>query len=450
MDNPSIANSSKKHHAGFIKLIGSPNVDKNTLINQLFGEKTPNTTSEMQTKSPRAMGIINGDNFQIVYSDLPDVLAPADKMQKKLIGQVEDLLQNDDIILYFIDCGETCIDAQLAKSLKGLGIPIVLVIDQIDKYTEEQVAEARARWSKIFPEADIFTVSSLTGQNIDGLRERIIALLPESPSYIPKNNSEHSTRYFIAELIREQIRLQYKKEIADSVKVVLDNYSKEEGKDLTQIKATIYVEWDTQRSIIIGSSGSAIMKLGSNTRVAVGDFLQGPCYLELNLKPLKAMRQCNDECDSSINDIIKVYYERYEFHCYKDGVCKAMWRHYSKSVDEKSEFVEAEELDLSEYDEVRVIHTYGDCYYEYSQATDIIKMGKIIVNLPSEETIEMSYVLEESVKEIEDDMNHDGGDWDATDVDIYLKEGHTTMSEEPIDEDYETEIDGVYETDILD
>lgn len=450
MDNSFITYNYKNHRAGFVKIIGSPNVDKNTLMNQLFGGKAPNTTSEAQTKSPRAMGIINGDNFQIIYSDLPDVLAPADKMQKKMIGQVVDLLQNDDIILYLIDCSETCNNAQLAKSLKGLGIPIVLVIDQIDKYTEEQVAEARARWSNIFPEADLFAVSSLTGQNIDGLRERIIALLPESPSFIPKNNSEHSTRYFIAELIREQIRLQYKKEIADSVKVVLDNYSKEEGKDLTQIKATIYVEWDTQKSIIIGNRGSAILKLGSNTRSSIENFLQETCMLELNVKPLKAMRQSNDECDSSINDIIKVYYERYVFHCYKDGVCKAMWRHYSKGVDEKSEFVESKKLDLSEYDEVRVIHTYGDCYYEYIQATDIIKMGKIIVNLPSEETIEMSYVLEESVKEIEDDMNHDGGDWDATDVDIYLKEGHTTMSEEPIDEDYETEIDGVYETDILD
>ncbi len=288
MDNPSIANSSKKHHAGFIKLIGSPNVDKNTLINQLFGEKTPNTTSEMQTKSPRAMGVINGDNFQIVYSDLPDVLAPADKLQKKLIGQVVDLLQNDDIILYLIDCGETCNNAQLAKSLKGLGIPILLVIDQIDKYTEEQVAETRTRWNKIFPEADLFAVSSLTGQNINGLRERIIALLPESPSYIPKNDAERSTRFFMTELIREQIRLQYKKEIADSISIMLDKYCKEAGKDLTQIAATIYVAWDTQKSIIIGSKGSAILKLGTNTRVAIEDFLQGPCYLELNIKALKS------------------------------------------------------------------------------------------------------------------------------------------------------------------
>ena len=277
------------HRAGFVNLIGNPNVGKSTLMNQLVGEKISIMTSKAQTTRHRIKGIVNGDDFQIVYSDLPGVLDPAYMMQKMMMRFVVDSLQDADIILYLIECGETRYNEELVEKIKNLGTPIVLVLNKIDRYTEAQVEEARSYWTNIFPDADVFAISALRGQNIDALRERIVALLPECPPYFPKDAlTDRPMRFFVSELIREQILLQYKKEIPYSVEVVVDSYKEEE--DIIRIGAILYVERTTQKAIIIGSKGSAIKKLGTDARASIEDFLQKHVYLDLSVKVLKDWR----------------------------------------------------------------------------------------------------------------------------------------------------------------
>ena len=277
------------HRAGFVNLIGNPNVGKSTLMNQLVGEKISIMTSKAQTTRHRIKGIVNGDNFQIVYSDLPGVLDPAYMMQKMMMKFVVDSLQDADIILYLVECGETKYNAELVEKIKLLGRPIVLIINKIDKFSTEQVEESKAHWQEIFPDADVFSISALKGLNIDALRERIVSLLPICPPYFPKDAlTDRPMRFFVSELIREQILLQYKKEIPYSVEVVVDSYKEDEN--LIRIGATLYVERDTQKAIIIGSKGSAIKKLGTDARTSIEDFLQKHVFLDLSVKVLKDWR----------------------------------------------------------------------------------------------------------------------------------------------------------------
>ena len=277
------------HRAGFVNLIGNPNVGKSTLMNQLVGEKISIMTSKAQTTRHRIKGIVNGDNFQIVYSDLPGVLDPAYMMQKMMMKFVVDSLQDADIILYLVECGETKYNAELVEKIKLLGRPIVLIINKIDKFSTEQVEESQAHWQEIFPDADVFAISALKGLNIDALRERIVSLLPLCPPYFPKDAlTDRPMRFFVSELIREQILLQYKKEIPYSVEVVVDSYKEDEN--LIRIGATLYVERDTQKAIIIGSKGSAIKKLGTDARTSIEDFLQKHVFLDLSVKVLKDWR----------------------------------------------------------------------------------------------------------------------------------------------------------------
>ena len=217
------------------------------------------------------------------------MLDPAYMMQKMMMNFVVDSLQDADIILYLIECGETRYNEELVEKIKNLGTPIVLVLNKIDRYTEAQVEEARSYWTNIFPDADVFAISALKGLNIDALRDRIVALLPECPPYFPKDAlTDRPMRFFVSELIREQILLQYKKEIPYSVEVVVDSYKEEE--DIIRIGATLFVERTTQKAIIIGSKGSAIKKLGTEARASIEDFLQKHVYLDLSVKVLKDWR----------------------------------------------------------------------------------------------------------------------------------------------------------------
>ncbi len=277
------------HRAGFVNIIGNPNVGKSTLMNQLVGEKISIMTSKAQTTRHRIKGIVNGDDYQIVYSDLPGVLDPAYMMQKMMMRFVTDSLQDADIILYMVECGETRYNPELVEKIKSLGRPIVLTVNKTDKYSVEQVEEAKLFWKQLFPDADVLAVSALQGTGVETLRERIIALLPICPPYFPKDAlTDRPMRFFVSELIREQILLQYKKEIPYSVEVVVDSYKEEE--DIIRIGAILYVERDTQKAIIIGSKGSAIKKLGSDARLSIEDFLQKHVYLDLSVKVLKDWR----------------------------------------------------------------------------------------------------------------------------------------------------------------
>ena len=285
MENP----NTTPHRAGFVNIIGNPNVGKSTLMNQLVGEKVSIMTSKAQTTRHRIKGIVNGDDYQIVYSDLPGVLDPAYTMQKYMMRFVTDSLQDADIILYLIECGETKYNEELVTKINKMGIPVVFIINKTDKYTEEQVEESKNHWQTILPTADVFAISALKGVNIEPVRNRIIELLPECPPYFPKDAlTDRPMRFFVSELIREQILLQYKKEIPYSVEVVVESYKEEP--DLIRIAATLYVERPTQKAIIIGSKGSAIKKLGTDARKSIEEFLQKHIFLDLSVKVLKDWR----------------------------------------------------------------------------------------------------------------------------------------------------------------
>ncbi|MBQ6155027.1 MAG: GTPase Era [Bacteroidales bacterium] len=285
MENP----NTTPHRAGFVNIIGNPNVGKSTLMNQLVGEKVSIMTSKAQTTRHRIKGIVNGDDFQIVYSDLPGVLDPAYMMQKYMMKFVTDSLQDADIILYLIECGETRYNEELVEKINKMGIPVVFIINKTDKYSDEQVEESKNHWQSILPTADVFAISALKGINIEAVRNRIIELLPECPPYFPKDAlTDRPMRFFVSELIREQILLQYKKEIPYSVEVVVESYKEEP--EIVRIAATLYVERSTQKAIIIGSKGSAIKKLGTDARISIEEFLQKHVYLDLSVKVLKDWR----------------------------------------------------------------------------------------------------------------------------------------------------------------
>ena len=285
MENP----NTTPHRAGFVNIIGNPNVGKSTLMNQLVGEKVSIMTSKAQTTRHRIKGIVNGDDFQIVYSDLPGVIDPAYMMQKYMMKFVTDSLQDADIILYLIECGETRYNEELVEKINKMGIPVVFIINKTDKYSDEQVEESKNHWQSILPTADVFAISALKGINIEAVRNRIIELLPECPPYFPKDAlTDRPMRFFVSELIREQILLQYKKEIPYSVEVVVESYKEEP--EIVRIAATLYVERSTQKAIIIGSKGSAIKKLGTDARISIEEFLQKHVYLDLSVKVLKDWR----------------------------------------------------------------------------------------------------------------------------------------------------------------
>ena len=281
--------SQTEHRAGFVNLIGNPNVGKSTLMNQLVGEKLSIITAKAQTTRHRIKGIVDGDNYQIIYSDLPGILTPSYKMQEMMMKFVTLSLQDADVILYLVECGETRYDAEIMEHLQKIDIPIILVINKIDKCTTEQVAEAEAFWKNILPKAEPVLISALQSKNIDQLIAKITEKLPVHEPYFPKDQlTDRPMRFFVSEIIREKILLNYKKEIPYSVEVVVDEYKEQEG--LVRIMATLYVERDTQKSIIIGKGGQAIKKLGTEARLAIEEFIGEHVFLDLSVKVLKDWR----------------------------------------------------------------------------------------------------------------------------------------------------------------
>lgn len=277
------------HRAGFVNIIGNPNVGKSTLMNHLVGEPLSIITAKAQTTRHRIKGIVNGDDYQIVYSDLPGILTPAYKMQEMMMRFVNEALKDADLILYLVECGETKYQQEIIERLNKFEIPILLVINKIDKATAEEIAAAKALWQNILPKAEIIEISAIQQLNLDILLEKIISFLPPSPPFFPKDElTDRPTRFFISEIIREKILLLYKKEIPYSVEVVVESYKEEE--EMVRISAMLYVERDTQKGIIIGNKGCAIKQLGIVSRQAIEEFIQKHVFLELSVKVLKDWR----------------------------------------------------------------------------------------------------------------------------------------------------------------
>lgn len=277
------------HKAGFVNIIGNPNVGKSTLMNALVGEELSITTPKAQTTRHRIKGIVNGEDYQIVYSDLPGILTPAYKMQEMMMRFVNESLKDADVILYMVEVGETRYDEVIIEKLNKVALPVILVISKVDKSTQETLAATESHWHALLPKAEMIYISALNQLNLGLLLQKIVEKLPDSPPYFPKDElTDRPIRFFVSELIREKILLQFKKELPYSVEVIVESFKEEES--IIRIGAILYVERDSQKAILLGHQGKAIKKLGTESRQAIEAFLGKHVYLDLSVKVLKDWR----------------------------------------------------------------------------------------------------------------------------------------------------------------
>lgn len=277
--------------AGFVNIVGNPNVGKSTLMNALVGERISIITSKSQTTRHRIMGIVNGDDFQIVYSDTPGVIKPHYRLQESMLGASQSALTDADLILYVTDTVESMgKNADFIEQTKKTGVPIFLIINKIDLLSsQEELENLVARWKEILPQAKIYPVCAIEKFNLDNLLQGIVDSLPENPPYFDKDAlTDRPERFFVTEIIREKILTTYDKEIPYSVEVVVEQFKEE--KNLIRINATIIVERESQKAIIIGKGGEKIKKVGSLARVEIETFLGKKVFLELFVKVEKDWR----------------------------------------------------------------------------------------------------------------------------------------------------------------
>ncbi len=279
-----------KHKAGFVNIIGNPNVGKSTLMNSLVGEKLSIITSKAQTTRHRIMGIVNGDDFQIVYSDTPGILKPSYLLQESMMKFTNSALVDADIILYVTDIFETYDNnkSYIDKVVKK-DIPVLLVINKVDLATQDKVEELSQLWQQYLPKAEVILCSALRRFNIDYIFDKIVKILPECPAYFPKDSlTDKTERFFVSEIIREKIFLNYRKEIPYSTEVVVEQFK--EDKDIIRISANIFVERQTQKGILIGYQGRSLKKVGIEARKDIEDFFNKKVFLELFVKVNKDWR----------------------------------------------------------------------------------------------------------------------------------------------------------------
>lgn len=286
------------HKSGFVNIIGNPNVGKSTLMNALVGERLSIITSKAQTTRHRILGIVNGEDFQIIYSDTPGILKPNYKLQESMLKFVNSAFVDADIILYVTDPFETSDkNEDYLKKVKNAKMPLIVLINKIDLIDEEKMGQLVDAWHELLPEAIILPVSALEKVNIGLLFDKIIALLPEGPEYYPKDSlTDRSERFFVSEIIREKIFLNYKKEIPYSVEVGVESF--EEEKNIVRIRAIIYVMRASQKGIIIGHQGKALKKVGTQARIDIEGFLDNKVYLELHVKINKDWRDAPNKLKS--------------------------------------------------------------------------------------------------------------------------------------------------------
>lgn len=275
----------KQHRAGFVNLVGNPNVGKSTLMNDLVGERVSIITAKAQTTRHRIMGIVNEPDYQIVFSDTPGVLSPKYKMQEAMLNFSEGALTDADILLYVTDVVEDPTkNADFLKKVAGENIPVLLVINKIDLLkNQEELTTIVDRWKELLPNAEVFPTSAKEHFNVSNLMNRIIELLPVSPPYFGKDAlTDKPARFFVTEIIREKILLNYEKEVPYATEVVVEKF--EESDSSIHIMAVIYVERDSQKGILIGKGGSMLKRVGSEARKDIERFFDKRVYLELFVK----------------------------------------------------------------------------------------------------------------------------------------------------------------------
>jgi GTPase len=278
------------HRAGFVNIVGNPNVGKSTLMNTLVGERVSIITSKAQTTRQRIMGIVNGEDFQIVYSDTPGVLAPNYKLQESMLNYSTSALLDADILLYVTDTVEKVDkNESFLQKVQQAEVPVIAVINKIDLTDQEHLEKQVTELGKLLPKAEIIPISALRNFNVQYILKRISELLPESPPYFDKEAlTDKPARFFVTEIIREKILLYYQKEIPYSVEVVVEKY--EDSPKLVHINAVIYVERETQKGIVIGHGGKALKKVGTEARKDIEVFLGKKVFLELFVKVEKDWR----------------------------------------------------------------------------------------------------------------------------------------------------------------
>ena len=278
------------HKAGFVNIIGNPNVGKSTLMNAFVGEQLSIITSKAQTTRHRILGIVNGDDFQVVLSDTPGIIKPAYELQTSMMHFVKSAFEDADILIYMVEIGEKSLkDDAFFYRITSTKTPVILLINKIDA-SDQEMLEAQAEfWQQKVPNAEFYPISALTGFNVKNVFDRIIELLPESPPFYPKDQlTDKPERFFVNEKIREKILMHYKKEIPYAVEVDTEEFFEEEK--IIRMRSVIMVERETQKGIIIGHKGKALKRVGSEARKDLEQFFGKQVHLELYVKVNKNWR----------------------------------------------------------------------------------------------------------------------------------------------------------------
>jgi GTPase len=278
------------HRSGFVNILGNPNVGKSTIMNALVGEKLSIITPKAQTTRHRIMGIVNGDDFQIVYSDTPGILKPKYKLQESMMSFVNVALSDADMILYVTDVKEhTAFEGEYVDRIKESGIPVIIAVNKIDLSNQDDLERVVESWHLVFPFSPVIPISALKNFNLDALLNAILEKLPEGLPFFPKDQlTDKYERFFASEIIREKILIHYKKEIPYSVEIEIESFTEE--KNLIKIRALIHVTRDSQKGIIIGHKGVMLKRVGTEARYDMEDFFRKKVFLEIFVKVTKDWR----------------------------------------------------------------------------------------------------------------------------------------------------------------
>jgi len=272
------------HKAGYVNIIGEPNVGKSTLLNALLGERLVITNPKAQTTRHRILGILNGADYQIVLSDTPGILDPQYKMHERMMGAVDEAIVDADILIVLVELGQQPEKAEnVLKRARRFSGTTVLLVNKVDTGNEDEIVAALEAWQVALPAAKVVPLSALHGLNVAELKEWVVAHLPEHPPYFPKDElSDRNMRFFVSEMIREKMLTYYKQEIPYSSQVVVNSF--EEGEALVKIQADVIVMRESQKGIVIGQGGKALRKLGTEARLAIERFIGTKVFLDLKVK----------------------------------------------------------------------------------------------------------------------------------------------------------------------
>ncbi|WP_299218292.1 GTPase Era [uncultured Aquimarina sp.] len=278
------------HKAGFVNIIGNPNVGKSTLMNAFVGERLSIITSKAQTTRHRILGIVNGEDFQVILSDTPGIIKPAYELQESMMGFVKSAFEDADVLIYMVEIGEKELkDEAFFNKITNAKIPVFLLLNKIDQSNQEQLEEQVQFWAEKVPNAELYPISALENFNVKEVFGRIIELLPDSPPFYPKDQlTDKPERFFVNEAIREKILMHYKKEIPYSVEVETEEFFEDEK--IIRIRSVIMVERDSQKGIVIGHKGTALKRVGVEARKELEKFFGKQIHIELYVKVNKNWR----------------------------------------------------------------------------------------------------------------------------------------------------------------